>query len=65
MLIITACRDFALGLARGLSFFITERHDGDPSFIIPEAALGRCLRKARPREPQGSPLAASRRRSPS
>lgn len=44
MVIITACRDFALGLARGLSLFVTERHDGDPSFTIPEAALGRCWR---------------------
>jgi len=48
MLIITACRDFTLGLA----FFITERHDGDPSFTIPEAALGRCLKSREPRAPR-------------
>lgn len=47
MLIITACRDFALGLARGLAFCLTERHDGDLSFTVPEAALARC-RAARP-----------------
>ena len=33
---------FALGLARGLAFCLTERHDGDLSFTVPEAALARC-----------------------
>ena len=42
MVIITACRDFALGLARGLAFCLTERHDGDLSFTVPEAALALC-----------------------
>jgi hypothetical protein len=43
MFIITACRDFALGLA----FCLTECHVGDLSFTVPEAALARC-RTARP-----------------
>ena len=43
MVILQACRDFAVGLARGLTFFLTERHDGDPCFSIPEAALAKCL----------------------
>ena len=56
MLIVIACRDFMTGLARGLSLFVTERHDGDPCFIIPEAALARCLQP-----PQADAARRSRR----
>lgn len=47
MLIFTACRDFAFGLMRGFSLFLVERHDGDPCYTIPEAALARCLHTRR------------------
>jgi hypothetical protein len=43
MLIINVFRDFAGGLARGLSLFFTERGDYNECLTIPEAALTKCL----------------------
>ncbi len=43
VLIINAIRDFAEGVARGVSLFLTERRDHDVCFTIPEAALTKCL----------------------
>jgi hypothetical protein len=48
MVIIYACRDFLQGLARGFSLFLTERHDGDLSYTVPEAVLATCLDPRRP-----------------
>ncbi len=47
MLIINAFRDFAGGLARGLSLFFTERGDWNECLTIPEAALTKCLHQGR------------------
>lgn len=43
MWIITAVRDFAEGLARGLSLFVTERREFDERLTIPEAGWAKCL----------------------
>jgi hypothetical protein len=50
MVIIDACRDFIQGLARGFSLFLTERHDGELSYTMPEAVLTSCLHPRRPGE---------------
>jgi hypothetical protein len=47
MVIINACRDFLQGLARGFSLFLTERHDGDLTFTMPEAVGTRLMRRRR------------------
>jgi hypothetical protein len=50
MSIIRAFRDFAEGLARGVSLFFTERNDYDECLTIPEAALTKCLHSRRDRQ---------------
>ena len=47
MWIITAVRDFAQGLARGLSLFLTDRRDFDERLTIPEAGWAKCLHEGR------------------
>lgn len=47
MLIINAVRDFAEGLARGVSYFFTERSDYNEYFMMPEAAWPKCLPQKR------------------
>ena len=47
MLIINAFRDFAGGLARGISLFFTERNEYNECLTIPEAALTKCLHQSR------------------
>ena len=58
MWIITAVRDFAEGLARGLSLFVMERRDYDECLTLPEAGWVKVLHPRQDRA--GGPPGAGR-----
>ena len=47
MWMINAVRDFASGLARGVSLFFNERSDYNEPYTIPEAAWPKCLNQSK------------------